>query len=383
MNIGINLLYLLPGEVGGTETYALSLLDELSRVDTCNDYYLFVNKESNNIEFPQTEHFHIVSVGIRASNRIARILYEQFLFPRELVKFKIDLLHSLGYISPLVGSNKLIVTIHDLNYHAIPESFTPLARLTQRILVFLSAKRVDKIITVSEFTMTELVKYLSIPQEKIHVTYEAGKSRVTNKENQINPFDGNSPYILAFSSLKPHKNISRLVKAFEKANEQCQNTWKLIIIGHLPQKMQVVCENLSNGRLRNANESSVITTGFLPDDEVALLMHQADIFTFPSLYEGFGLPLLEAMEAGIPVVCSDRGSLPEIGGEAVLLFDPLDINDMAEKLLRLMVDKQLREELSERGKLRARKFSWRKCAQETLEIYSELLNDSSVGKPRK
>jgi glycosyltransferase involved in cell wall biosynthesis len=372
MKIGLNLLYLLPGEVGGTESYALSLIHALSQADHENIYYIYLNHESISIDLPNSDNFILVHCKVSASNRFYRFLWEQFILPIQALFHRLDILHSLGYISPIFLSCASVVTIHDLNYLAIPQAFTLFTRLVQQVFVTISVRHANQIIAVSEFTKNEIIKFLSAPENKISVTHEAPKIRNAlypsskgNQVNILNEFGICIPFILALSSLAPHKNTGRLIDAFERANAALDNSWMLVIAGHLPTRgLKTDC-----CFQRGSQTSKIVTTGYLPDAQIVQLFNNADLFVFPSLYEGFGIPMLEAMQWGVPVACSNRGSLPEIADGAVEFFDPIDISDIAEVIKKLMANSARRDKLRRLGHDRVKRFSWEKTAEKTLEVY--------------
>jgi len=375
MRIGLNLLFLIPKEVGGTEIYSFSLIHALSEIDNDNDYFLIINQESRNLKFPPKNNFHILQCPIHAKNRWSRFLWEQFILPWQALILRLDLVHSLGYISPLILPCKSVATIHDLNYLWIPQSFTAFTRGVQGFFVKQTARHVDHIIVVSEFVKTHLIKYLGISKEKITVIHEApkprGKYSTADKEwSDIKAILGiQEPYLLALSSKSPHKNIARLIQAHALNLTKTQSNWQLVIVGHLPDGNNDIEISIRDLRL---DTKDVVFTGYLPDDQFSMVMSRADIFVMPSLYEGFGLPILESSEVGIPVASSSHGSLPEIAGKAALFFDPADTKQMADVILNLMQDKNLRKEIVQLGKENLQRFDWEAAASLTLSVYKGL-----------
>lgn len=372
MRIGLNLLFLIPNEVGGTETYSTSLIEALSEVDNSNQYYLFINKESRGLTFPLAGNFHRVNCPVTAKNRFYRFVWEQVILPIQVLIYRLDVLHSLGYISPLLLSCKSVVTIHDLNFISIPEVFTPFTRFVQRIFVTLSAIRATQIIVVSGYIQSQLQGYIPSIYNKVSVVYEAPKRKSADllREEEWSKLKGrynlNKPYLFVFSSLTPHKNIPRLLMAFKQLQEKgvdCQ----LVVAGHQPEKKPSLLEIAGQLGLESCD---VIFTGFLPQTDIEVLLSHAALFVFPSLYEGFGLPALEAMSHGIAVACSNRGSLPEITGKAAILFDPLDINEISERLRQIMTDDMQKGELTKQNVENLKRFSWKKTAIQTIELYS-------------
>jgi glycosyltransferase involved in cell wall biosynthesis len=378
MRIGLNLLFLLPNEVGGTETYATSLIEAISNIDHQNEYFLFVNAESAGKQWNVGPNFHPVTCPIRATNRAARFVWEQLVFPFQAIQYRLDVVHSLGYTSPRFLCAKSVVTIHDLNYLAIPQAFTPFTRWVQKIFVTQSAKRADHIITVSHFVCREIVHHLGVRSSKITTVYEAPKNLASRAAASPvglrTEFGITQPYILAFSSRSPHKNIARLVEAFQQAIPFLRDDYQLIIAGHLPTSN--VVPSSENESLSGSNR--VITTGFIEDHEIFSLLSNATLLAFPSLYEGFGLPVLEAMDLSIPVICSRAASLPEIVEDAAYMFDPYNVNEISRCLIAVLNDPIAQEKLIEKGVQNRKRFSWERAARETLQVYTRVTSDQDT-----
>ena len=373
MRIGLNLLFMIPGIVGGTETYAVSLINALAKIDSNNQYFIFINRETSSSAFEVGENFTFVPCPIHAANRAARFLWEQFILPSQARGYQLDLLHSLGYVSPLLLSMKSIVTIPDLNYRAIPQSFTLLTRAVQKFFVENSARRVTRVITISEFTRGDIIKRLGIPSEKINAILLAPKERESRQQASwdelILKHRINRPYVFVLSSKSPHKNIPRLVEAFLRANHQVDHAFQLIIGGHLPDHAGIARQI----KTVVDKSSDIRVTGYISDDELVELLAHATVYAFPSLYEGFGLPALEAMAAGVPVTSSDRASLPEVCGDAAIYFDPTDVEVMAASLVNVMSDPELRTRLIAAGYENLKRFSWDTAARQTLAVYQSLV----------
>jgi glycosyltransferase involved in cell wall biosynthesis len=371
MRIALNLLYLLPGVVGGTETYARSLIKAFARQDDDNEYTIYLNRESADLDVTPAENFRRVICPINAMNRASRYLWEQGALPLQLLREKPDLLHSLGYVVPLVARGPQVVTVHDVNYLGHKGWRTGIGRNAFRFFAERTVKRADRIIAVSEFSRQEIVKHMDVRADKVVVVHSAGRDAV--KRNGALSAESDlvramtRPYIMAFSALSAHKNIGRLIEAFGRISHSV--THDLVLVGHMPVKSAMRAELEAAG-----GDERIHFTGYIPDADVAALMQNASLFAFPSLYEGFGLPLLDAQNAGVPVVCSSAGSLPEISGDAALLFDPLSVDDMAAALRKGLLDADLRSRLVTKGLENAHSFSWDKTARETLDIYSNVVS---------
>jgi glycosyltransferase involved in cell wall biosynthesis len=362
--IALNLLYLIPGVVGGTETYAISLIHALAKADNENEYVVFVNKGGADLDITPAPNFRRVVCPFIALRRIVRYSWEQTVFPFQLRRERPDIVHSLGYVAPLAAPGRSVVTVPDLNYIGHQGRNTAAGRRVRRFFVEQSVKRADHVITISEFSRGEIIKHLDIDADRVTVTHLAG--RETNGQQSVPahepPRGIPTPYIMAFSSLSAHKNLPKLVAAFRQIANLVPHS--LVLVGHLPENPEFRAE------LEGSGSDRVRFTGYLPDEDVMSLMQNASLFAFPSLYEGFGLPILDAQHAGVPVTCSSAAALPEVAGEGAHLFDPLSVESIAAALKKCLLDLDLRESLIEKGYLNAARFSWDKTARETLDVYS-------------
>ena len=369
MRIALNLLYLLPGVVGGTETYARSLIKALSRQDDDNEYSIFLNRESADLDVTPSENFTRVVCPINATNRAARYTWEQGAMPLQLRKSRPDIVHSLGYVIPLAARGPQVGTVHDVNYLGHKGWRTGVGRPAFRFFAERTVRRADRIIAVSRFSRDEIVKHMRVAPEKVTVVHSAGRDALAQKKDAASPSEIvrniHRPYVMAFSALSAHKNIPRLIGAFAKISSVVPHD--LVLVGHMPVKAGVRAEIEAAG-----GTDRVHFTGYIPESDVAALLQNASLFAFPSLYEGFGLPLLDAQNAGVPVVCSSAGALPEIAGDSAILFDPHSEDAIADALKRGLLGADLRASLIEKGYENARSFSWDRTARETLDVYYDV-----------
>jgi glycosyltransferase involved in cell wall biosynthesis len=368
MRIGINLLYLIPTVVGGTQTYAVSLIRELASIDHQNQYYIFLNKAGAFLDLPQVGNFHRIVCGLRGYSRPRRYAWEQIILPLQLLYYKIDLVHSLGYVGPLFCPCYSIVTIHDLNFIAVKNTMPDIKKAALGYFTTQSARRVNHIITDSNFSKREIIQELNIEPAKISVTYLGHplnhhllSQNNWNKFKQLHTIS--EPYIVAFGGRYLHKNIQRLLQAFMEVRKNLP--YKLVLIGTLPENVHP--EEFSK---------DIIATGYVPSEYVLPLLMDAELYVLPSLYEGFGLTVLEAQQVGVPVVCSTAGSLPEVAGEAAIFFNPLSIGEMAKAIVQVAQDAELRDILRQKGFQNVTRFSWEQTAKQTLQIYQNVVNHS-------
>jgi glycosyltransferase involved in cell wall biosynthesis len=376
MRIGLNLLYLIPGIVGGTETYAMGLLNGLKQLGSDYEFVLFLNRESAGLVQNDAPNFKSVVCPVYAENRKDRYYFEQVKLRQYLEKYKIGLLHSLGYTSPFFLRCPTVVSVPDLNFKAFGNAMPFARRLMLSLLVRQAVLRSDKVVTISNFSRQEILSEYHVPPEKIIVTYLAADvDNIKDKAESVMDYTLDlpvvkQPYIVAFSSVCPNKNISRLIEAFLDAKKKNRIEHKLVLIGH---RYPVEKENQGAGVL--GENKDIIWTGYLERQQVSAVLKRADFLVFPSFYEGFGLPLLEAMAAGVPVISSNAASMPEVADDASVFFDPFSVSDMAEKIVAVSRDNLLKAALREKGFKNLERFSWLKTAVETVVVYDELLQN--------
>lgn len=372
MKIGINLLYLLPGVVGGTETYAAGLLHGLAEIDQRNEYVVFVNCESESWPLPQAVNFTRVVCPVRAAGRASRYLFEQVRLPRLLAQYHIDVVHSLGYVGPLVTLCPSVVTIPDLNYITLKHAMPGVKRTALRFFSIQSAQRANHVITISDFSKGEICRTIKLNPGKVTVTHlGAMRSGASNSSENwgelIRRFLIREPYVVAFGGRTLNKNIPHLIRAFALVKDAFPHS--LVLIGHIPSNVDL------------ANESKEIRdritiTGYVPAEHVLPLLSHADLFVLPSLYEGFGLPVLEAQQAAVAMACSTAGSLPEVGGDGALYFDPTSVEHIADTIRRCLADATLRSQLILKGRENLARFSWDNTARETLSVYQDVFKQN-------
>ena len=369
MRIGINTLFLIPSKVGGSETYVRKTLAELVALGGSHEYVLFCNRE-NAGTFPEAQQSPVEEVGcdLAATSRPRRILYEQFALPRLAKRHALDVLWSPGYTAPLRLGCPSVVSTFDMQFVHYPEDFSRTALAATRFLVPRAARRAGAILTLSEHSKADIVTYCRVPADRVHVTYlaadlAAGGDIADDEQDALLARLGLSePYILTVANVWPHKNVPALVRAHAMLPERCARP--LAIVGirgrGMAEMNAAVAQSPRGGR--------VVLTGWLSARELWILYRNAGVFAFPSLFEGFGLPVLEAMAAGVPVVSSNAASLPEVYGDAALAFDPTDETAMAGAIERVLDDEALARDLVERGRRNLARFSWRRTAEQTLEV---------------
>jgi glycosyltransferase involved in cell wall biosynthesis len=374
VHVGLNLIFLVPREMSGLETYARELTSALLREHSEVRITAFINREAAaDGEWP--ERVPSVTVPVFGRRRAAWVRGEQLLLPRVARQAGIDVLHSLASTAPSRGEYARVVTIHDVIYRIHPDAHG-WRSLALRALIPLAARRSHRIIAPSEATRRDIVSLLDVAENKVDVVPNGiGTPPATDWESDDELRRryslGSRSLVLTVSLKRPNKNLERLLDAH--ALIPAERRPLLVLAGHAtPYQEQL--------RARAAGLGVGPDTRFLdwvPQRDLEALYRAATCFVFPSLYEGFGLPVLEAMTRGVPVACSNRGALAEVADGAALLFEPEDPRSIAGALERLLSDPAERERLKVAGRANAARFSWSETASKTLASYESALAYSS------
>jgi glycosyltransferase involved in cell wall biosynthesis len=375
LHIGLNLIFLVPGETGGMEVYARELIPALlACAPKGTRFTAFINREaSESGDGPWGELLPAVTVSVRARNRVQWVLGEQTLLPRLAARAGVELLHSLGSTAPIHGRFRRLVTIHDLIYARFPEAHSGLREKGMRLLVPAAARRSRRVIADSQSTRDDLVELLGVGPERIDVVPLGLGSRrrdapLPEPEVRARFELGERRVVLALSAKRPHKNLGALIAGLARIPAEQR---PLVVMPGYPTWHERELREQASAQGVGAD---VRFPAWLSGPEVEGLWAIAEAFVFPSLYEGFGLPVLEAMARGVPVACSNASSLPEVAGDAALLFDPHDQRALASALRRILGEAGLAESLRDRGVVRAQQFTWERAARLTLESYSRALS---------
>ena len=377
MTIGIDIRVLARGTRTGIEEYTLNLLSRLLSMDKKIQYKLFYNA------------FNKINLNYDWLN-VSNVELKEFSYPNRFIfdpmaKFfgmpKIDRLlggvdvffapHFL--LTPISKKCRKITVFHDLSFEYFPDFFPARKRFWHKFLnPAQRAKESGGIITVSESTKNDLVNWYKIPEGKIKTIYsgvgEEFKKTSLNTETLLRIKEGYrlpEKFILYFGTIEPRKNLIGLIKAYEIFREKYQlNDFKLLIAG----SRGWLDKNIFSVANKSVRHQDIIFSGFVRPEDKVYLYNLASLFVYPSFFEGFGFPPLEAMSCGVPVVCSNTSSFPEVVGEAALMVDPYNFGEIAWAMKEILSDQNLARDLADRGLERAKKFSWDKCARETLEF---------------
>ena len=366
MHVAYNLLHLVPGETGGAEVYARRLLPALRKLEPELRMTLFLGGSAAGNDWG--EGVDVVRLSFDPRSRVRRVLAEQTLLPAAVRRAAPDLLHNVFNTAPAALSVPQVTTIHDLVFKRCPKTHGLLAKGVE-ILVPLAARRSERVVTDSEASKSDIVRFLRLSADRVDVA-PLGPGLPEDVYGPPPPeirrrFElGESPLVLSVLAKKPHKNAARLIEAFALVQNGI-----LVVPGYSTDYERELHEQTDAVGLGER----VRLLGWVDDGLLDGLYRAADCFVFPSLAEGFGLPVLEAMIRGAPVACSNTTSLPEVAGDAALLFDPLDVEAIAVSIRRILEDRELAERLRSAGRQRASRFTWEETARRTLACYRRVV----------
>lgn len=358
----------------GTEWYSYNLILELSKIDFKNRYFLYTpNRLKGKLaNLPSNFHEKILSWPPKYLWTMLRLSFEMAVFPP-------DLLFVPAHIIPKISPKYTVTTIMDVGFRRHPELYTETELKYHNYGLYEALKKATKIITISNFTKNEIVstcktfdpsKIIVIPLGFSSEYFDLRKKDELETKRVLSKYNlSNTPYILYIGRLEKKKNILNLVKAFNIFKEHNKDSpHKLVLVGSPGFGYEEIAKTISELNLN----SDIIQTGWVPEEDLSYILSNAFAFIFPSFYEGFGIPLLEAMACGVPVVASFAASIPEVTGSGALLFDPHNVEDISGKITEIIQNDDLRKKLIDLGIARAKNFSWAKCAKRTLEVFNSL-----------
>ena len=373
MHVGLNAqLISLAGSYrnAGVSQYIYQVLTHLQAAGPVERITAFVGPAAQPARLPLRAGVAVHATRLPTERPAVRILWEQALQPPLLVAKGIDLLHSPVNVLPLLLPTPAVLTIHDLSFLRFPATFSPAKRRYQAAMTSFSARRARLVLTDSEHTRRDVVRLLGVPSDRVRTVYpgvtelyrpstpaaiEAFRSRHGLTER----------FFVHVGTLQPRKNLERLISAFSRFKRASGLPHALLLVGG----KGWLYEGLQQHARREAVEGSVHFVGFAAPEDVPLWYAAAEAMVFPSLYEGFGFPIVEAMACGTPVLSSTASCLPEAAGQAAEMFDPIDIDALAQAMLRIAADPQRRQELRQLGLVQAARFTWERTAQAVLSAY--------------
>ncbi|HJS23153.1 MAG TPA: glycosyltransferase family 1 protein [Pyrinomonadaceae bacterium] len=358
-------------KLGGNESYAINLIEALAQIDSTNDYTLYVTTNEARDRF----HNRWPNFKVRSTLPHTPLIRIPLTLSAELRKHPVDVLH-VQFTAPPFCPCPVVVSIHDLSFEHLPQTFNRRSRTQLRLTVRHSARRAAKILSLSEHTRRDIIETYGINEDHVEAIPLAAPDHfapvVDSDELQRvrHNYGIEGDYILSVGSIQPRKNLARLIKAFASLRGD-------VSVDKLPQLVLAgKCAWLYDETLRALDESgakeAVVLTGYVPESDLPALYSGALCFVYPSYFEGFGLPPLEAMKCGAPVIVGNKTSLPEVVGEAALMVDPFDVEAIGAAIKRLIMNSELRAELSIKGQERASVFNWLETARRTLAVYKQV-----------
>lgn len=370
MRIGFDVSALVK-EAAGIGQWIIHTLKNIMEIDKernlNNEYYLFTYDDLKSpLELPPN--WHMVYYGGDNRKQLRYLTHAH----RYIKEQKLDVFVGTRHYLPLFkGKTKYVGIVHDLIPLYMPELFTKEHKLRFKTFTTICKYRADAIVAVSEATKADVLKYMKLPSDKVKVIYE-GANPMFNAERDtagikatMEKYHIDSDYVLCLSTVEPRKNMLRTIQAYEQCILEAKLPYKLVIVGGSGWNNGPVYEYVQE---HLELKKHVIFTGYVSDLEVKHIYSNASLFIYASLCEGFGLPILEAMQSGIPVITSNLSSMPEVAGEACELIDPYDISQMKDAMTKVLSSKELQESMAQAGLQQAKKFSWRKSAEETLDF---------------
>ena len=380
MRIAINTLS-LSNTKAGMGNYIYHLVDNLAVIDKNNTYLIFISEANKGFFNANQENLIFIKVGRFMANKFIRFLWEQFVLPVHIFRYEIDVLHSPGFVIPFFASCRRILTIADTTFITHAHSHTFFKQIYFGLLMPLSIKRADSVISISKNTKSDILSIVNVEPNKIIPIYlaaddifkKSSKERARSVLRRKYSHKGNGalseslrrPFLLFVGVIEPRKNIEGILHAFYELKDTLLKRHRLVIVGKKGWKCGSIFSLIESLGLRDR----VIFTGYVPDEDLVNFYNAADILLYPSFYEGFGIPIVEAMSCGCPVITSDVSSMPELAGNAAMLVNPHNNHELVRAIASIFQDKSLRRKLISQGLVQSRRFSWKKCAEETLRVY--------------
>jgi len=362
-------------KLGGNESYAVNLIEALAQIDSANHYTIYITTDEARERFQG----RWPNFKVRATLPHTPLIRIPLTLSAELRKNPVDVLH-VQFTAPPFCPCPVVVSIHDLSFEHLPQTFKRRSRTQLRLTVRHSARRAARIISLSEHGRRDIIETYGITAERVSAIPLAAPSHFApvqdNRELQRvrHNYGIDGDYILTVGSIQPRKNLARLVQAYAslRGNKSADKLPKLVLVG----KSGWLYDETLRALKETGVADTVVLTGYVPQEDLPALYSGALCFVYPSYFEGFGLPPLEAMKCGAPVIVGNKTSLPEVVGDAALAVDPFDVEAIASAMQRVIESPALREELSIKGQARAETFDWRETARKTLAIYQEVAQET-------
>lgn len=385
MRIGIEAQRIFRGQKHGMDRVAVELIKNLQQIDKKNEYFIFVKPDIDDQVISETENFKIVEIPNGPYP-----LWEQFHLPRRAKKLGCDLLHCTSNTAPLSMEIPLITTVHDIIYLENKASgvltnggsmYQKFGNVYRRFLVPKVVDKSENVITVSNFEKENMTRYFGSKISDKLQTIHNGVSTHFKCEIEPSKYDIvkrmyglPDHYIFFLGSKDPRKNTERVIRTFMKFKQQFKSPHQLVMLNYSDNDLTTLLRSIDQDQMRD----QIILPGYVKDEDLPYMYGLADVFLFPSLREGFGIPIIEAMSCGVPVITSNTSSMPEVAGDAAHLVDPHNEEDILKALVKIITDSEYSESLIKKGRLQSSKFSWESMAEKVLDTYKELYNKKNT-----
>jgi len=377
MKIGIEGQRLFRKKKHGMDMVALELIKNLQKIDTQNEYVIFVKPDEDKTCIPLAPNFKVVELGGGPYPS-----WEQFALPRAAEKEGCELLHCTSNTGPIICKVPLIITLHDIIYLESISLFKKsgtwyqkFGNMYRRWVVPPVVKKSMKVVTVSDFEKERIRKIMGLGDNLTTIYNGVGEHfvKITDKDVLLKAkqkYKLPDNFMFFLGNTDPKKNTPNVLKAFADFNSRSETKYKLVMLDYEENALMQVLNDIGHPELR----ADIVMTGYVPNMEMPEIINQCKVFLYPSLRESFGIPILEGMACGVPVVTSNTSSMPEIAGDAALLIDPYKPEDIVVAIEKILNDKVLRDSLCLKGIERAAQFSWKHMAEKYLELYKEMIN---------
>lgn len=365
----------IPIQKTGAGVYAYNLISAIGKTCIGNKYYILVQDDDKSLDDLHNINFELIKIRSRWFRHFfLRCLLEQIYIPYLAVKYHIDVVHSLHYSFPVFVPSKKIVSILDMTFYKFPGVHLSSKVYYFKFFIWLSSFMADALICISEATKKDYISYFKYKRDKIYTVYLGvsdlyKKSPAIDKINTVkNMYNIKGEYLLFIGTIEPRKNIKNLILAY-KLLLHSGFDYKLVIVG----KKGWDYQDIFNLIEKQNRDNKIILTGFIQEDEKKSLIDGAKLFIYPSIYEGFGIPVLEALACGIPTITSNVSSLPEVAGDAAILINPESVDELFEAIRRLLTDRNIYNDLKSKSIIQAAKFDWGLTAMQTINIYESCI----------
>ncbi|MEH6680484.1 MAG: glycosyltransferase family 1 protein [Sediminicola sp.] len=378
MRIGIEAQRLFRPHKHGMDRVALELIKNLQLLDKENEYFIFVKPDTDDAAIAETENFNIVEIKGGWYP-----IWEQLKLPKMAKLYNCDILHCTSNTAPIKAKTPLITTLHDIIFkeNSVLKQLTSSAswyqkigNLYRRLIVNTVVQKSSQLITVSNFEKQNISNIYKLDKSKIQTVHNgvalnfALTISANKKEDVKRKYGLPKQFLLHLGNTDPRKNTARVLTAFYKYVNSTTEDIKLVLVGLNEIKLKAVLKAID---LEKELADRIVLTGYVADEDLPVIFHLSEVFLFPSLREGFGIPIIEAMACGVPVITSNTSSMPEVAGDAACLIDPTSVESIVEAIVKIRLDESYKNELIEKGFGRYRSFSWENAAQKVLEIYQQ------------